>query len=110
MAADRRLPARLLRTCASSAIQPPARLPAPSPPPAPLPCRSWRQEFEAASGFNEALHANLSKAVDDLHPIRVQQLFSAISQAVSERWGWVLGADSTLGRVVGCRSGRSSGL
>jgi hypothetical protein len=34
---------------------------------------------------NELLAANLGKVVDDLHPVRVQQLFSAIPKAVSEQ-------------------------
>jgi len=50
-------------------------------PPAPLPC-SYRNEFDEASKYNEQLAANLGKVVDDLHPVRVLQLFSAIPHEV----------------------------
>ena len=47
-------------------------------------CR-YRDEFVSAAVHNELLAANLGKVVDDLHPVRVQQLFSAIPKAVSEQ-------------------------
>ncbi|KAL4425069.1 hypothetical protein ABPG77_010383 [Micractinium sp. CCAP 211/92] len=40
----------------------------------------YRGEFEEAAKHNEILGANLGKVVDDLHPVRVLQLFSAIPQ------------------------------
>lgn len=58
----------------------------------PLPC-SYRNEFEEASKYNEQLAANLGKVVDDLHPVRVLQLFSAIPHEVGLlEVLWVLGA------------------
>lgn len=46
-------------------------------------CRSYKAEFDEAGKHNELLAANLSKVVDDLHPVRVLQLFSAIPEEVS---------------------------
>ena len=63
-----------------------------------LPCfstrDSYKSEFDEAGKHNELLAANLSKVVDDLHPVRVLQLFSAIPEEV--RAGW----DSPIGRTA----------
>ncbi|PSC73949.1 DNA-directed RNA polymerase III subunit rpc1-like isoform X2 [Micractinium conductrix] len=40
----------------------------------------YRQEFDDAVKHNEGLGAHLNKVVDDLHPVRVLQVFSAIPQ------------------------------
>lgn len=48
----------------------------------PSPLCSYKAEFDEAGKHNELLAANLSKVVDDLHPVRVLQLFSAIPEEV----------------------------
>lgn len=61
-------------------MAPPASRTATARPPA---C-SYRQEFDDAVKHNEGLGAHLNKVVDDLHPVRVLQVFSAIPQEVRE--------------------------
>lgn len=72
--------------------KPASRLP-PQILPSSLTC-SYKAEFDEAGKHNEVLAANLSKVVDDLHPVRVLQLFSAIPEEV--RAGW----DSPIGRTA----------
>ena len=43
---------------------------------------SFHREFDRALSANELLRGNLCRAVDDLNPVRVLQLFSAIPDAV----------------------------
>lgn len=44
--------------------------------------RRYRLEFREAEKRNEQLSACLGKVADDLHPVRVRQLFAAIPAEV----------------------------
>ncbi len=81
-----------LKGAAPAAASTQTRLP-PQILPSSLTC-SYKAEFDEAGKHNEVLAANLSKVVDDLHPVRVLQLFSAIPEEV--RAGW----DSPIGRTA----------
>jgi hypothetical protein len=53
------------------------------PPLCSAPCtRRYRLEFREAEKRNEQLSACLGKVADDLHPVRVRQLFAAIPAEV----------------------------